>query len=149
VLFAGGAFKDGNSTTGNIMQAASVSTNFSDGNQYIGLKEIKATLSQNDAFPQAERAPLYPLQLFDLGRLGIEAAFQNNGVFVTKTTAGKPLTKAGVRQGDQIMAIDGKLISSVADVRRRLRRKAPSDMALIQLTRGLETMDIEVRFKED
>jgi hypothetical protein len=41
VVFANGEFKNGNSTVQNIMRVGAVKTNHSQGNQYIGLKEIR------------------------------------------------------------------------------------------------------------
>jgi len=147
VVFADGAFTQGNSTSKNVMHVKAVQTNYSGDNQYLGLKEIKANLSQRDAFLPAERAPLYPLRLFDLVNLGIEVAAENNGVVVTKTVAGKLLPRVGVRAVDQITAIDGKLISSVGEARRLLRRKIAADTTVLQLTRGLETLDLKVTFE--
>jgi len=144
VVFANGEFKNGNSTVQNIMRVGAVKTNHSQGNQYVGLKEIKATLSQNDTFPAAEREPLYPLVPFNLARLGIEVAVQNDSVVVTKTVAEKLLTKAGVRQGDQITAIDGTTIKTSAEARRLLRRKLPGDTAVLQLTRGPDKLNLTI-----
>jgi S1-C subfamily serine protease len=58
--------------------------------------------------------------------------------------AGKPLTKAGVRQGDQITAIDGAAIKTSAEARRLLRRKLPGDTAVLRVTRGPDKLDLTI-----
>lgn len=146
VLFAQGKFTDGNSTRSNIMHVQSVDTNGSNDNQYIGLKEIKANLSQNDTFVKAERPPLHPLQLFDLGRLGLDLAMQDNILTATKVAEGKVFAKAGLRAGDQITAIDGKAVVTVEAARKLLLRKLPNDEATLTIRRGGEKLEIAVPF---
>jgi S1-C subfamily serine protease len=145
VIFAD-ALLEASSTTDSIVHVKEVLTKTSSGNQYVGLKAIQARSSEGDSFPDADRVPLYPLQLLDGDRLGIETAVLNNGVVVTRVVAGKLFSKAGVREGDLIIAIDSQLITTNAEARRLLRRK-PSETAVLQLTRGFQTLDLKVRFE--
>lgn len=79
----------------------------------------------------------------DLSRsfdLGVE-----RGVLVQGLPAGTPAARAGVRQGDVIVALDGEPIATVEDLYAALRDYAPGDTARVTLVRDGERSTVRVR----
>ena len=79
--------------------------------------------SAKQTIQQAIAAPLAPMAYLGVSTQGVTAdlAYQlglktNAGAYVINTTTDGPAAKAGLAQGDVIVAIDGKTVGSAADV---------------------------------
>lgn len=73
------------------------------------------------------------------GLLGMELAEKDGKVFVQKVLAGSPADKAILRKGDELAAIDGRQIASIAEAERLLHKRVPGDKVGITIRRdGME-----------
>jgi S1-C subfamily serine protease len=59
--------------------------------------------------------------------LGVSVQQQGGGVFVAAVVDGSPAAQAGLAVGDQILAVEGKSVSSPSQLVSILQRKAPGD----------------------
>jgi serine protease DegQ len=74
---------------------------------------------------------------FDLGT--------DRGALVQAVSPGTPAERAGVRQGDVIVAIDGEPIATVEDLYAALRDYSPGDAATVTVVRERDRREVEVR----
>jgi uncharacterized iron-regulated protein len=74
-------------------------------------------------------------QLPPAGRLGIALEARDNGVGILQIGPGSPAAAAGLRAGDAILAIDGKPVHQVADVKIALLDKHPGDTVSVDVRR--------------
>ncbi len=77
-------------------------------------------------------------------RLGVRIEPGNGGVVVNGVEADSAAARAGVREGDLIMAVDGQAIRKPADLVRRIRAHHPGDHASLGVARGAEPLTIDV-----
>jgi uncharacterized iron-regulated protein len=77
-------------------------------------------------------------------RLGVRIEPGNGGVVVNGVEADSAAARAGVREGDLIVAVDGQAIRKPADLVRRIRAHHPGDHASLGVARGTETLTIDV-----
>ena len=77
-------------------------------------------------------------------RLGVRIEPGNGGVVVNGVEADSAAARAGVREGDLIVAVDGQAIRKPADLIRRIRAHRPGDRASLGVARGTETLTIDV-----
>lgn len=68
----------------------------------------------------------------------------SSGAVVMSTIAGYPAQKAGVQQGDVIVAIDGTTIGSSQDVANYLANKKPGQQVTLHIVRGSQNLTINV-----
>jgi len=59
---------------------------------------------------------------------------QGKGVLVSEVVAGSPAAKAGLKAGDVIVAVDGKEVATVAELRKALELKSGEDKRKLNLT---------------
>jgi membrane-associated protease RseP (regulator of RpoE activity) len=57
------------------------------------------------------------------------------GAFVVETVAGSGGEAAGIRQGDLVVAVDGRIVNTVDDLVARLRRLSPGDNVNLRIVR--------------
>ena len=88
--------------------------------------------SAKETIQQAIAAPLAPTAYLGVSTQGVttDLAFQlglktNTGAYVINTTADGPAAKAGIQQGDVIVAIDGTSVGSAEEVGSILNRLKP------------------------
>jgi putative serine protease PepD len=81
---------------------------------------------------------------------------QGEGVLIAKevegkpgVVAGSPADKAGVKPGDVITAIDGRIIARADDLVVAIRAKAPGDIVTLTVKRGGKEQDIKVTLAAD
>ena len=70
------------------------------------------------------------------------------GILVSEVQADSPAAKAGVRQGDVIVRLDGATLKDVADLRNRVALLAPNSTARLEVIRGGKQESIEVNIGE-
>jgi hypothetical protein len=78
------------------------------------------------------------------GFFGLELAEKDNRLRVEKVLPGGPAAQAGLRTGDQIEAVEGKAVRSVADVLAAANKITPGRAARLSIVRGEEKHDIRV-----
>jgi membrane-associated protease RseP (regulator of RpoE activity) len=59
---------------------------------------------------------------------------QGKGVLVSEVVAGSPAAKAGLKAGDVIVAVDGKEVATVAELRKAVELKSGEDTRKLNLT---------------
>ncbi len=67
----------------------------------------------------------------------------NYGAYV-KEVSGSPAQKAGIKQGDVIVSLDGTTVSTVSTLRALLAEKAPGDKVTLKVMRGSQQVTLEV-----
>jgi photosystem II stability/assembly factor-like uncharacterized protein len=89
--------------------------------------------------------PTQPAQPAAVPSLGFtQGRAQTAGVLVASVTEGGPAEKAGIKDGDLIVALDGKAIESVQDQRTFLATKKEGDKVKVKVMRGEESKELEV-----
>lgn len=110
--------------------------------------------------PDAEESFAVPF-LYDWGKpkLGVQlvettpelrehlGGAEDAGVLVSKVLAGTPAERAGIRVGDLILAVDGKSVADVAELRRALEGKEGEKFA-VDLVRDGRSVTVEVTIPE-
>ena len=83
---------------------------------------------------------------FDDGRplLGIAGRDEENRCVITQVFPGLPAERRGVRPGDVLLAVDGKDVTTFADVARIVLEKEPGDRVRLRLERGGRTLQRSV-----
>jgi hypothetical protein len=149
VVLATGGFKGSTTADDNFFQVKSVGRHTtSHGNVYLNLKEIQATQSEANLFPQDAKGPLQLLKLFDPARIGVEFTLEGEQVKISKVSDGKPFARAGLRAGDVVLEADRAEVESAADFAHFLRRRAPGKAAVLKILRGDKTLEITVAFQD-
>jgi S1-C subfamily serine protease len=69
---------------------------------------------------------------------------QKTGIEVMEVQPGKPAQVAGLRDGDILLALDGRTIESVDDVHRILTASSIGRALAVSLLRGTAKMDLTV-----
>lgn len=69
----------------------------------------------------------------------------DGGILVQEVTEGSPADRAGVRNGDIILELDGEPVDEVAAFRSTIARRAPGSRATLTVWRGSTTLTIEVQ----
>jgi serine protease Do len=93
-------------------------------------------------FPQDVSASL--AKSFNLNQAG--------GAVVTELESDSPALKAGLKQGDVILKVDGQSVDSANDLRLRISQMAPGTTAKLEISRDGKVQDIDVtlaQFPED
>ncbi len=87
---------------------------------------------------EAQTAPLHRrvVRFYDLG--------SESGVFVMSVDAGGPAQKAGVREGDLIIALDGKPVAGVDDLHRLLTDARVGVSSVITVIRHTDNLELKV-----
>jgi len=92
--------------------------------------------------------PVADLDTFD--RSGMWINEDDAGYKVVDVTKGAPAEQAGLKAGDEIVAVDGKPAKSIPvyEMRKRLRDEAPGTVVKFAVKRGSETKDVSVKLKD-
>ncbi len=77
-------------------------------------------------------------------RLGAILRQTAKGPVVKKVQEGSPASKAGIKEGDLIVSVDGRRVRRISDVYRRLRRKKKGQTVTIILNRGGKEIKKEI-----
>jgi membrane-associated protease RseP (regulator of RpoE activity) len=114
------------------------------------LKRFVVTLdyAHNTMYLKPVTQPVSDLDSFD--RSGVWINRNAEGYTVVDVTAGGPSDQAGLKVGDEIVAVDGKSATTVPvyEVRARLRNEAPGTVVKFTVKHGGETKDVSVMLKD-
>jgi len=67
-----------------------------------------------------------------------------SGVLVTGVEPASPSARAGLREGDVIVAMDGKALGGIDDLHRMLTDERVDQTATVTIVRRTEKLDVEV-----
>ncbi len=85
------------------------------------------------------------IKFYDPKQAGIEVGEAQEGVAVKKVLEGKPFAKAGFKEGDAIIAINGTKVRNAEEFRRLVRRQtACSKEMVFKVGRGERTLELTV-----
>ncbi len=72
----------------------------------------------------------------------------SDGVFVSEVTSNSPASEAGLRAGDIIVAIDGRPVKGMGELKKQLLVFSVGEEAKVSVQRGTDKREITVRFTE-
>jgi serine protease Do len=73
---------------------------------------------------------------------------QVRGVLVQSAREGGPAAEAGIRQGDVILAVDGRRVDRAGDLQQNVAERSPGDRVAVTLVRDGETRELEVELAQ-
>ena len=76
--------------------------------------------------------------------IGISGNDTDHGVVVTEIVEGSPAEKAGIKENDLILRVDGNVVKSISDINKIKEQHVKGDKLKISLYREGEEMEIEV-----
>jgi PDZ domain/Aspartyl protease len=82
------------------------------------------------------------------GFFGMQVAEVEKAVSVTSVLPKSPAAVQGIKAGDRIVQVNGKEVSTVADVNRLMSKVRVGDTVRFTIIRGLERMTIAIRARE-
>ena len=80
--------------------------------------------------------------------VGFEPAAKGGGLTVTTVLPASNAERAGVKQGDTMLTLDGTALKDSIDLIYALKLKRTGDHAILQVKRQEQTLKLEVTFKE-
>jgi S1-C subfamily serine protease len=132
---------------GNVTYAIKASDSWiiSSGSVRLSLADVDKTAKGKEK----ERTPLGFVKFFDPASIGV-AVESADGVLRVKTVAAaKSFGRAGLRLGDQIIALDDTKVDSPESFRRALRTKlALADKLVVKVRRADRVLEIAVTCKD-
>ncbi len=126
----------------------------------IGGQEINIPADMQDRLMKVE-LPRFPMVPYDflaylayekLPKTGVslgvtvEPAPTGRGLVVRNVAPGSNAERAGVRQGDLLLALDGEVLADNFDLIYLLKRKQPGDRGTLQLERQDKSLNVDVLF---
>ena len=72
----------------------------------------------------------------------------DHGIIVREVDANGPAARAGIRQGDVIVALDGRRINNWNDFIRELFTKKPGDRVRVEIARDGDRRTVEMTLAE-
>ena len=72
-----------------------------------------------------------------------------NGVYIVEVSKGSAADKAGIKEGDVVLEVNGKQVINPANFQELVNSFHPGDVANLKLARGKNTMTVKVTFQGD
>ena len=72
----------------------------------------------------------------------------NKGIFVYGIDMNSPAQKAGIQEGDILLSIQNEEINTMCEIREKIYRKNPGDIAEVTLIRNNIPMSMQVKLEE-
>ena len=76
-----------------------------------------------------------------------EGSAVNHGAYIAEVIEGLPAVKAGVREGDIIIAVAGEPVTMEIDLRNRIYFHEPGERVTLDILRDGEVLQIEVTLR--
>ncbi len=114
------------------------------GDKVLWRKPASAEVRKDAKVCERQADLLGLVKFFETAQAGIEIEAAKGGVHVKAVDATKPFTKAGLRAGDVITAVDGQASPDPEVFRRQLRSALAREGFMIQVTRGDERRQIRI-----
>jgi putative serine protease PepD len=114
-------------------------TNGNDGNTGVGFAVPVSAI--RSVVPQLERGRSIPRAFLGVSTT---AAADANGARVVRVVAGAPAKRAGLRVGDEIVAVDGRPVRSPDELTAQIARHKPGDRAQVTILRGADRRTLTV-----
>jgi S1-C subfamily serine protease len=70
---------------------------------------------------------------------------QDRGVLIVRVLESSPAAQAGVKQGDIIQKIDGKVVATAADVQAQVEMSAIGDVLPVEINRGGQVITLSIK----
>ena len=80
--------------------------------------------------------------------LGVTGEDRDGKVTLTQVIADGPAAKAGLKEGDVIVAVDGKAVGDYEKLLEAVRGKEAGDKVTLKIARGNETLEVAVTLEE-
>jgi hypothetical protein len=151
VIIATGQVRHCTTAEDSFFQVRSIGTHcVGNRNVYLNCQPKSIHRASHNNSIESEQGPLAKLKFFGRDNPRIELIQVGEQVQIGKLAgADMPFTVAGLREGDEVLAVGGVDIKSTEDCRRALRRKAAAGGdALLKIRRGEETLEHKVRLKD-
>ncbi len=71
-----------------------------------------------------------------------------SGALISSVVDGQPAAKAGLQPGDVVVKIDGKAVTSGAQMKNMVASKAPGSSVQMEVNRGGQTLNLTVKLEE-
>lgn len=109
----------------------------------------QAALSSSEATPtatngEAGRSSSAPPESAERGWVGVTLGTADQGVRVASVVAGSPAEKAGLKQGDVIVRVDGNRVRQPSDVVRALSDVKAGEQVTLTVLRNGQELDVAV-----
>ena len=72
----------------------------------------------------------------------------DEGVLIARVVPNSPAARAGFREGDIIVAFDGRPIKSMAEVQKQLRKRAIASSLDVTIVRGRNSINLTIKLGE-
>jgi hypothetical protein len=146
-VFVRGELRRLNYTKGNVIEATTLGRgNLSEGNTYLNRKAQEVPGGKDDRFVAAEPSLLELFRYFEPARAGLKFTMVEGDARVDEVTEGKAFARAGLRNGDRVLAIDHEKFLAVDSFIRLLRRNMVAGKLLLKVQRGDRVLEIPVSF---
>jgi hypothetical protein len=100
---------------------------------------------KESAIKENEPNPLGIVKFFDLAQVGVEVEESKDGIVVRKVLDGKPFAKAGFKEGDRVLAVNGVSVVHSWELRIFVRRGTASEKGTtFRVQRGEKLLEIAV-----
>jgi hypothetical protein len=107
----------------NLFQVKSIgNTNRAVGNTFVNLKTVSGASADDNSFPETDQGPFSLVKFWDLSRLGVRLKQVDGQTRVETVESGSPLAQAGLRAGDEWLALGTQKWSSPDDLRDVLKK---------------------------
>jgi S1-C subfamily serine protease len=81
-------------------------------------------------------------------KLGVLLENSKNTVRIKSVSVNSNAERAGLKDGDLLLAIDGAKLNDIEGLMDKLRKLDVDDRARLIVKRGTEEMDVEIQFRE-
>jgi PDZ domain len=104
--------------------------------------------SFGDQFLKSEQGPLQLVKMFDPASLGLKTTFDNGQTRIASLDAKSAFAKAGLRSGDELLAVNKAKWSSNDQFRIELRKALVRDSLTLKVRRGNQDIELRLRSKD-
>ena len=114
------------------------------------LKRFVVTFDYNSRVMYLKPRPVPVVDTGTYDRAGLWLNLSGTGLRIASITKGAPADQAGLREGDLVIAVDGRAAAEIvlANLRQRLRNDPPGTVVTFTVARGSARHDIKVTLRD-